>query len=384
MSKLDLAPIERGDSLLQIDHAEWSQRIGDGGFGVAYGNPADARHVLKCMDAEIDMESAIPAMSRLTSHAKVMRKRLSAITRDPNTSPFVKGICELLLSTITTHVGYCADERRIYLFQRKAPGRSLEASLNDKMPSWQQRVRIAKSFASVMVALRRCNVIHLDCRPVNVFVDASVSPPRVTLIDLDGCGVLFDRESDGFKDAWETPPATMGHDEQMCRPIWFPWDPTWQTPLAGHFKFAERWCVINEVWRILSWGNAPALGWLEPEHDDLFEGADLVQEMFRSVCSNSIRPQECLVRCQRAIAIELNDTFDAALEHTCSIRWGEYGVGSGDPDDEDFFSSFGMWTLRSFMNPKDQRLPQAVWPPYAPEIPCALWIQKELHRRYGD
>ncbi len=388
MSKLVLAPIGYRQPSLEIDREKWSQQIGDGGFGVTFGCVDDPHHILKCMDEEVSMVDAQPAMLRLSRHSKVMTERLSNIVSDTGTNPFARSICQTLLSTLTTHVGYSTNDKRIYLFQCKAPGQSLEATLKGDPPSWDQRVRIAKSFASVMFALRRCNVVHLDCRPMNVFVDTSSPEPRVTLIDLDGCGVLFDRESENVRDvrdAWQTPPMTMGRAEDMYRPIWFPWDPTWQTPIAGNFKFAERWCVISEVWKILSWGT-PALGWLEPQHDALLEASGKVQEMYKANASYlPNRQQDYLTECQRAIANELKDTFSAALEHTKSIQWVEYGLGSGAQEDEELFSELGVATLMSFRNPRDKRLPTAVLPPHSPEIPSAQWIQKALYaalRRY--
>src|SRR5262245_60882873 len=100
-----------------------------------------------------------------------------------------------------------------------------------------------------MVALGRCGVVHLDCSPDNVFVDTD-DRFHVTLIDLDGCGVLAGLVNGHRPDDWAIAPMTLGRPDET-RPLWFPSDPEWQAPLSGSFRFAERWCVVNEVWRIL-------------------------------------------------------------------------------------------------------------------------------------
>jgi len=385
MRRLQLAPVDgQSRTILEIDLDEWSQSIGEGGFGVAFASTGDPQGVLKCMDGAITRVDAQPALLKLSQHAKVMRERLSQIISDTGTPPFARSACQTLLSTITTHVGYEASEGRIYLYQRRAPGHSLESLLRDDAPEWAQRVRIAKSFASAMVALRRCRVVHLDQRPVNVFVDTYASTLQVTLIDLDGCGVLHDQLAGDRRDEWQTKPSTMGRAEDMAKPLWYPFDPTWQGPLTGGFKFAERWCVINESWKILSWGMT-GLGWLGSEHDDLFDGAQNVREMFK-VGVDHLPPErwaEHVKDCQHAISAALRQVAKAAANHTRSIRWQDYNIGTGSPADERFFGELGLTTLWAFLDPKDRRLPQAVYAPHAQEIPSAQWIQTALLRMYG-
>jgi hypothetical protein len=80
-------------------------------------------------------------------------------------------MCETLRDTVTTHVGYDQQSQRIFLYQKLARGQSMEEAFLEDEPLWSERVTIAKNFVSAMVALRRCSVIHLDCRPINVFVD---------------------------------------------------------------------------------------------------------------------------------------------------------------------------------------------------------------------
>ncbi len=334
------------------------------------------------MDTDINVTEAIPAMLKITRHAKVMNDRLSEIVNADSTSSFVRSTCSALMSGVTTHVGYCSEDRRIYLLQSKASGHSLEAMLKGPSPTWSQRVGIAKSFASAMGALRRCGVIHLDCRPVNVFVDLTLTEqtppdPKVTLIDLDGCGGLKFEEFESIQDAWEIPPTTMGRPEDMIRPIWFPWDPTWQTPLAGYFKFAEKWCVINEVWKILSWG-VPALGWLEPEHDLLLEAASDVQEMYNAsaLYITGRQRHEHLLRCRYAIACKIEEVFESALSHTKLIHWQEYGIGTNQDSERFFMSQFALATILSFRDPVDKRLPLSDFG--RAEIPSPYWIQNKL------
>jgi hypothetical protein len=386
MTKLLLAHVAGGTAraILEIDLDDWSESIGEGGFGVAFVNRNDPGAILKCMDGVIASVDAQPTMLKLSRHAKVMTERLSQIISDTGTPGFARSACQTLLTTITTHVGYEPSQGRIYLYQRRAPGCSLASLLSRDPPDWRDRLRIAKNFSSVMVALRRCNVVHLDQRPVNVFVSSDSPAWQVTLIDLDGCGVLHDQRAGESLDEWQTPPATMGRAEDMAKPLWFPFDPTWQGPLSGNFKFAERWCVINEMWKILSWG-MPALGWIEAEHDDLLDGAQRVQEMFKAGVNHlpADRHAEHLVTCQRAIARELSGVTQAATIHTRSLKWAEYNVGSGSPEDDTFFRNLGLATLWAFVNAKDKRLPEAIHPPHAREIPSAQWIQNALLHQYG-
>ena len=209
MRRLQLAPVGgHSRSILEIDLDDWSESIGEGGFGVAFANGSDPNGVLKCMEGVIKRIDAQPMMLKLSRHAKVMTERLSQIISDTGTPPFARSACQTLLTTITTHVGYEESEGRIYLYQCRAPGKSLESLLQGDAPDWADRVRIAKNFASMMVALRRCNVVHIDQRPVNVFVDTNAPTLQVTLIDLDGCGVLHDQLTGARRDDWQTKPKT--------------------------------------------------------------------------------------------------------------------------------------------------------------------------------
>jgi len=379
---IQLTPTYRTHAQISIDVDEWNHRLGDGGFAIAWVCKKEPHHVLKCIDEEVNAIDAMPKMRQITAHAKVMTERLTQIVNDPDTFPFARDTCKTLLSTITTHVGYSQKKQRTYLYQLKASGKSLESALADPAPSWDQRMKIALNFAKVMFALRRCRVVHLDCRPVNVFVDMSSPDCTISLIDMDGCGVLSNNDGRHSSDTWQSPPLTMGHSDEL-RPIWFPIDPGWQTPLAGNFKFAEKWCVINEVWKILSWGDVPALGWLEPKHDALSGAAKEVREMYASgvsYLSGNQHSQDQLNECSSAIARQFNEVFNDAVNHTKSIRWMDYGIGTGSLNEERFFAEFAMATLLAFRDPRDPRLPMVSQDYPKPEIPSAQWIQNNLAR----
>lgn len=385
MDVIQFVPTHPTHQHIAIDVDDWTHRLGDGGFAIAYGCSKDPGHVLKCIDEEIDEVKSFSKMRQITTHAKVMTNRLTNIVTDQGSNDFARDTCKTLLSTITTNVGYSQKKQRTYLYQLKAAGQSLETALSGPTPDWDQRMKIALNFARVMCALRRCRVIHLDCRPVNVFVDMHSPDYPVSLIDLDGCGVLANSDGRQFLDAWESKPQTMGRAEEM-RPIWFPIDASWQAPLAGNFKFAEKWCVINEVWKILSWGNVPALGWLEPRHDELSEASNLVREMYAHRSAylpgnqhNQYQLNECVVAIERQVSMVFSD----AVNHTKSIHWADYDIGTQAPNEQRFFSDFAMATLLSFVNPRDDRLPSATLDNYRPEIPSAQWIQNNLARVMG-
>ena len=385
MDKIQFAPTYRTHQQVTIDVDDWTQRLGDGGFAIAYGCSKEPRHVLKCIDEEIGEDKAFSKMLQIAAHAKVMTERLTYIVTDQGTNDFARDTCKTLLSTITTNVGYSQKKKRTYLYQLKAAGQSLESALNGPTPDWDQRMKIALNFVKVMYALRRCRVIHLDCRPVNVFVDMNSPEFPVSLIDLDGCGILANNVGGQPLDAWQSKPQTMGRAEEM-RPIWFPIDAAWQAPLSGNFKFAEKWCVINEVWKILSWGNVPALGWLEPKHDELSDASNLVREMYAqrsAYLPGNQHNQHQLNECVIAIERQTSRVFSDAVSHTKSIRLADYDIGTGAPNEERFFSDFAMATLLSFINPRDDRLPSASLDVHKPEIPSAQWIQNNLARVMG-
>lgn len=385
MDALLFKPTDQSPHDIVIDVDDWTQRLGDGGFAIAYGCAKDPRHVLKCIDEDINYIDAVSKMRKTSTHASVMSKRLTQIMTAPGATDFARETSQTLLNTITTHVGYSKKKQRIYLYQLKAAGQSLESALCGVTPPWADCTRIALSFVKVMASLGRCKVVHLDCRPVNVFVDMAAPKFPVSLIDMDGCGVLSTNDDD-WQDAWETPPTTMGTIDQMLRPIWFPIDPGWQAPLAGKFIFAEKWCVINEVWKILSWNSVHALGWLKPEHDVLYDAFNDVKKMYAARANYLPRNQPSqaeLNDCSSTISRQFNDVFTDALTHTQSIRWVDYGIGTGDVHEDRFLTEFAVYTLLAFRDPRDLRLPLSYSNTSKPEIPSAQWIQNRLFRVMG-
>src|SRR4051794_40637072 len=221
---------------IALDLAQWNEGLGGGGFAEALSSIAHSDHVLKRMHEEVVFQNAIGKMNQLSGHAKVMGTRLDGILAN-SSKPWVEYVCRSLRDTLTTHIGYSDQDRHIYLYQRRAGGSSLRQLLASDPPPWRYRVQMAKNFAAAMVALGRCRVVHLDSSPDNVFVETA-DRCKVTLIDLDGCGVLASNEDGNRQDIWAIAPMTLGRPDET-RPIWFPCDPEWQTPLAGSFKFAE-------------------------------------------------------------------------------------------------------------------------------------------------
>ena len=378
-----LASIQRNGSHLPFDPSEWSEAIGEGGFGSAFASARHPNFVLKQIDGCIEERYAIDEMRKLAKHARVMDERLSQIIADEATNEFARRSCETLRRTLTSHVGYDATAKHIYLLQQRAPGESLEALLREDPPTWAVRLNLAKDLASAMVSLRRCRVVHLDQRPVNVYVDLHASESRVTLIDLDGCGVLRNQENlDSFWcDAWDIPPITLGRPDDMATPPWFPIDPTWQNPISGHFKFAERWCLVNEVWRMLSWG-MPALGWLPPSFDEMLSASELVRTMFRAGSSYLARENfgEQLKKIQMSVASQFRDALRDAERQTRSIDWADFIDGIGQAEIQYFLTQFALFTLFAFLDPKDMRLPEVYGSPGKHEIPSAQWVQNSLFR----
>lgn len=370
---MELKPVLVGPNPIAIDLTEWETSLGDGGFAEARGSASDPAHVLKRMNESVLRTDAIGKMKQLTAHAKVVGKRLDDILANAP-KPFVKRVCQSLRDTLSTHIGW--DNDHIYLYQRKATGASLRQWLSQEPPAWNDRVMIAKNLASAMVALRRCAVVHLDCSPDNVFVERD-RWMNVTLIDLDGCGVLPPgSDDDAPEDTWALAPMTLGRPDEL-RPIWFPCDPEWQTPMSGNFKYAERWCVINEVWRILSWGGT-SLFWLDGSFTDLFGAYDELREMYRGrTAGASLSHQEkrdLLVECQRETRRKIQGLLARARRAPISIE--EFELGSTIPaPDQQFLAEFAKLTLLAFLDPRDQHFKNDT---FKGSMPTAHWIQDQL------
>jgi hypothetical protein len=377
---MQMWPVLGGANAITIDLAEWHEGLGGGGFAEALSSVTDPNHVLKRMHEEVAQKNAIGKMTQLSKHAKVVGTRLDDILAD-SPKPLVGHVCRSLKDTLTTHIAYSDQDTHIYLYQRKAAGSSLRQLLAGDPPRWRDRVQIAKNFAAAMVALGRCRVVHLDCSPDNVFVETD-DRFKVTLIDLDGCGVLASNEDGPRRDTWSLPPMTLGRPDET-RPIWFPYDPEWQTPRAGSFKFAERWCVINEVWRILSWGGT-ALFWLNDRYNDLLLGYEKVGDMFRERSAHLAREgavlsandkNGLLMSCQRDLEEQLAALCREAMG--VGIDPEHVGLGPIPTPHQEFLVEFAQLTLLAFLNPKHSHFMQGD-PELRGEMPTAKWIQDRL------
>ena len=357
-------------------------RRASGGFGTAWFNPDTPGYILNRLHGTVPRVDSLRRKAECAGHALAIITRLTEIIdRDDLKKPsrFVKAMCKTLLDTVTTHVGYDQGSQGIFLYQKLASGKSLDETFLDEEPDWAERVAIAKNFVSAMVALRRCNVVHLDCRPVNVFVDRNDPHTKVTLIDLDGCGVLNEKASAGANDSWSVQPGTLGGDlNQEVRPIWFPFDATWQSPNSGNFKYAERWSVLNETWRILSWSRMTALGWLNGDYSPLLDGFTRVREMWASgVPAETVQDKHRLwADCQRALHSELAPLIGEGLRETHGTLWDEFGLGDGSAEADEFFESLAAATVVGMVFPKWG----ADWNIIGShqEIPPAKWIQDQL------
>jgi hypothetical protein len=334
---------------LYLDLSEWQEDPArSGGFGTAWFSSGAEGYILKRLHDNVSRVESLRKKAECAGHARAIITRLTdIIERDGANRPsaFVRAMCETLRDTVTTHVGYDQESQGIFLYQKLARGKSMEETFLEDEPDWDERVKIAKNFVSAMVALRRCSVIHLDCRPVNVFVDREDAFTKVTLIDLDGCGVLNDQGTLRTKDSWNVRPATLGNLAQEIHPIWFPFDASWQSPISGNFKYAERWSVLNETWRILSWSRMTALGWLG-ECSELLDGFDRVREMCESDDQADTVPERNIHwhECQRSLHSELAPLLGEGLRHTQTTRWEEFGLGDGSMQADQFFESLAAAT----------------------------------------
>ena len=370
------------DSDVYLDLSDWREDPGkSGGFGTAWFSSAVEGHILKRLHENISRVESLKKKKECAEHARAIITRLTDIIECDGVnrpSAFVRAMCETLRDTVTTHVGYDQESQGLFLYQKLARGKSLEETFLESEPDWGERVKIAKNFVSAMVALRRCNVVHLDCRPVNVFVDRADVFTKVTLIDLDGCGVLNGLGTARTQDSWSVRPATLGNLAQDIHPIWFPFDASWQLPVSGNFKFAERWRVLSETWRILSWSRMTALGWLEGDWSELIERFERVREMCqpcdlgKTVTEKHARWLEC----QRPFHSVLAPRVIEALNETQWTQWEEFGLSDGSMQAEQFLESLAAATIIGVLFPKWG----SGWNQIGSlqEVPSAKWIQDQL------
>jgi hypothetical protein len=180
------------------------------------------------------------------------------------------------------------------------------------------------------------------------------------------------------KDSWNIRPATLGLPQEI-HPIWFPFAASWQSPVSGNFKYAERWRVLYETWRILSWSRMTALGWLLGECAELLDGFDRVRQM----CESELNPESTVAEkngwwreCQRLLHAELARSVCDGLRHTRSTRWEEFGLGDGSRQADQFFESLAAATIIGMLFPKWGRDWNLIGE--LQEVPPAKWIQDRL------
>lgn len=258
---------------------------GYGGYGSVYPLQSLTEYVVK----RIPMGTPKPFgdCTLYTTHVTTTRRRFENIlAEDP--SPFVTTVIREILESLS--LGWAVDVNNdfrmetLWLLLRRAPGVPLEDALRDKSPALSIRRDVARTLVSRMRTLRRSDLVHLDCVGENVFLDlTNPQTPRVTLIDLDGSGIIHRSRSNphASTNLWEHRPFTIGHVRSVRVPPWYPQSGMRANPRSGNFLYAERWVVIDTVLRILSWGKIQALSWLNPSIRVLM--ADGYEEVHRQL-----------------------------------------------------------------------------------------------------
>lgn len=241
--------------------------VESGAFGAVYEPLNDPGFVVKKIPLE--MPEPVGNIPRHVAHIKTTRARLLEIhaqeegRRRPSRF-IVDSIDELIRHSLATH--WCFDRSNmtitaVWYRQRKAPGRELIRAFHDAVPPPPTRIAIARNLVARMRTLRRSDLAHLDCVPDNIFVDGDF----VTLIDLDGCGVIRRKNGAEPSDDWDYYPMTLGHLGAVRPPPWYPQPGIDLQPRSGNYLFAERWVVMDTIIRILTWNELPgALSWLAP------------------------------------------------------------------------------------------------------------------------
>jgi hypothetical protein len=241
---------------------------GYGGFGSVYPVLGQPGFVAK----RIEMGLPVPLgdLRTFTVHVTETRTRFEAILNG-NPVPFVRRIIGEILESLA--LGWSVDltpEGRIavlWFLQRRAPGRPLRQCFSDEAPPIPVRKRIARAVVGRIRTLRRTDLVHLDCVDDNIFLDLHDNGNiRVTLIDLDGSGVIRRSEADAISpaDTWIHKPFTLGHVSTVRVPIWYPQAGIETGPRSGNYLYGERWVVLDTIIRILTWNRYTILSWLEP------------------------------------------------------------------------------------------------------------------------
>lgn len=240
---------------------------GWGGFGTVYPVVSNPGYVVK----RIAMENPQPLgnVGSYTVHVTETRTRFEEIlSRGAGAFPR-EMIREILASlALAWSVDRAPDGRMaaLWFLQRRAPGRSLREFFKEPAPSIPVRENIAKAVVARMRALRRADLVHLDCVDDNIFLDLTPGDGiRVTLIDLDGCGIVkrsFAPTSPS--DRWLHKPFTLGHLSTTWVPPWYPQPNVDAGPRSGNYLYGERWVVLDTIIRILTWNRLDSLSWLDP------------------------------------------------------------------------------------------------------------------------
>lgn len=381
-------PIFEGKEF-ELDFSAWRASGDGGGFGQTFICADDPSHILKRLHLPVPRISSLRERTSRAAHSRKMAAELARIANEPGQHPYVVEQCLRLKGSLSTHIGWSAQDERVLLYQPKAQGRDLNEILlleSDEPPTWFERLRLAKNFVGAMGALSRSRVVHLDCDPTNIFVDKDQSSWPVTLIDLDGCGIprLFERgESE-----WQTPPDTLGKLTSDWRPVWFPFDASWQAPVRGNFLFAQSWCVLLEVWRCFTWGCGTLVFW----HDlDISNPYSLVRNLFESESRGRepIEYYQVWTYCQQAVADQLATHIGDAYESAFRTDWGrDFGIGSGSERDNEILSHMAAVTALGLLKMRDPAMPPSKGRPMPQQmpqwdgprmLPNWQWVQNRLN-----
>ena len=239
---------------------------GYGGFGAVY--PVHGVEAFVAKRIPMGVPRPFSDHSLYTAHIVKTRRRFEKILSS-TTSSFVRNLINELIASLS--VGWAVDvddEFRmtaLWLIMRRAAGIPLEEAFRTPAPSMGVRRNIARSIVSRMRTLRRTDLVHLDCVGENIYVDLdSGRNPQVTLIDLDGSGVIHRAQSyTDSSDRWDHRPFTLGHVNTVRVPPWYPQSGIQADPRSGNYLYAERWVVVDTVLRTLSWNRLNALSWVD-------------------------------------------------------------------------------------------------------------------------
>ncbi len=244
--------------------------IASGGYGSIYNVPNDPTVVVK----KLDMEPTLPLgdLNQYLAHISVTKDRMQRIIDEENINSnkrqfIIDSVKEILDYSLSTHF-YCDHTNfkisAIWFLQKKAIGKRLtDHFVDEPMPSEDIRKRIARDVVTRMRTLRRADLVHLDCVEDNIMYESSQH--KVTVIDLDGCGII--NRPDPLKnngvssDQWSFRPLTIGKTKLMKLPPWYPQAGVESNPRRGYYLFAERWVILDTIINILTWRKMGILSW---------------------------------------------------------------------------------------------------------------------------